>query len=126
MVGIWRGLLAVTFAYVLLLQLVASGVAGTTHVAARLTIGEIDASVICGPGGAEADPSMPAHIEGTNTCCVWGMSGAAGAVGPPPSQDQGIRYASSVIAMAYGERPNAALKAKPSKAHASRAPPVLD
>lgn len=124
--GIWRGALAVAFAYVLLLQLVASGVAGTTHAAARLTVGEIGASVICGPGGsAEADPAMPTHIEGTNTCCVWGMSGGIGIVSPPPSPDQTIRYASSAVAADYSETPNDPLQAKPGRAHASRAPPAL-
>lgn len=124
--GIWHGLLAVAFAYVLFLQLVASGVAGTTHVAAKLTIGEVGASVICGSGGGvEADPSMPAHIDGTNTCCAWGMSGGTGIISPPSADNQSIRYARTAIAVDYREAPNAPLNVKPSRAHPSRAPPVV-
>lgn len=124
--SIWRGALAVTCAYVLLLQLVASGVAGTTHVAAKLTIGEIGTSVICGPGGgASADPSAPAHIEGTNTCCVWGISGWTGIFSPPPAGDQSIRYAGVAVPVDYGETSPVPLKVRFGRANASRAPPAL-
>jgi len=123
--GIWRGLLAVTFAYVLLLQLIAGGVAAATHSAAGLGSGNFGTSVICGSGGGTAD-TAPTHVEGTNTCCIWGIAGAPTLVAAPPAELQQIRYKARSVAVSYdNEAYPDAPKARAGRAHGSRAPPTL-
>ncbi|TCR65553.1 hypothetical protein [Bosea sp. BK604] len=121
--GIWRGLIAVTFAYVLLLQLVAAGVSGAAHAATGLGSGTFGTAVMCG-GGAAGD-TVPSHVEGTNTCCVWGMSAATTLLAAPPADPQQVRYPARFIAVSYDDACPDAPSARPGRAHGSRAPPSL-
>ncbi|MFC5422921.1 hypothetical protein ACFPOB_25550 [Bosea eneae] len=76
--------MAVACSLVLLLQLMASALAGSTHVAVKFDAGEVGLVEICG-----ATPSSKrdrtTHVEGVNACCFWAKSVALAPLTPPPS-----------------------------------------
>ncbi|KPH78357.1 hypothetical protein AE618_21455 [Bosea vaviloviae] len=77
-----RGLLAAVCGLVLMFQLMASALAGSTHLAAKFDVGEISLVEICG-ATPESKRDRSAHVEGVNACCVWAKSVALAPFTPP-------------------------------------------
>ncbi len=79
-----RGLLAAACGLVVMFQLMASALAGSSHLAVKFDVGEIALVEICGATpGSKRDRT--AHVEGVNTCCVWAKSVALALLTPPAS-----------------------------------------
>ncbi|BCB17141.1 hypothetical protein OCUBac02_00350 [Bosea sp. ANAM02] len=78
-----RGLLAAACGLVLLFQLMASALAGSSHLAVKFNAGEISLTEICGTTPESKGVPAAAHIEGVNTCCVWAKSVALAPLMPP-------------------------------------------
>lgn len=79
-----RGLLAAACGLVLMFQLMASALAGSSHLAAKFDAGEITLVEICGTA-PDSKRDRTAHVEGVNTCCVWAKSIALAPLTPPGS-----------------------------------------
>lgn len=79
-----RGLLAAACGFVLMFQLMASALAGSTHLAVKFDAGEISLAEICGTA-SDSKRDRTAHVEGVNTCCVWAKSVALAPLTPPAS-----------------------------------------
>ena len=77
-----RGLLAAACGLVLMVQLMASALAGSTHLAAKFDAGEISLVEICG-ATPDSKRDRSAHVEGVNACCVWAKSVALAPLNPP-------------------------------------------
>ena len=77
-----RGLLAAACGLVLMFQLMASALAGSTHLAAKFDAGEISLVEICG-ATPDSKRDRSAHVEGVNACCVWAKSVALAPLAPP-------------------------------------------
>lgn len=77
-----RGFLAAACGLVLMFQLMASALAGSTHLAAKFDVGEISLVEICG-ATPESKRDRSAHVEGVNACCVWAKSVALAPLAPP-------------------------------------------
>lgn len=77
-----RGLLAAACGLVLVFQLMASALAGSSHLATKFDAGEISLAEICGTT-PESKGDQAAHVEGVNTCCVWAKSVALAPLIPP-------------------------------------------
>lgn len=77
-----RGLLAAACGLVLMLQLMATAVAASSHLAIKFDVGEIALTEICGTTPDSKRPPA-AHVEGVNTCCVWAKSVALAPLVPP-------------------------------------------
>ena len=77
-----RGLLAAACGLVLMFQLMASALAGSTHVAVKFDAGEISLVDICG-ATPDSKRDRSAHVEGVNACCVWAKSVALAPMAPP-------------------------------------------
>ncbi|MCA0420292.1 MAG: hypothetical protein LCH80_16470 [Proteobacteria bacterium] len=77
-----RGLLGAACGLVLLFQLMASALAGSSHLAVKFSAGEISLTEICGTT-LDSKGAPAAHIEGVNTCCVWAKSVALAPLMPP-------------------------------------------
>lgn len=78
-----RGLLAAACGLVLAFQLMASALAGSTHLAVKFDAGKISIAEICGTA-PESQRDRTAHVEGVKTCCVWAKSVALAPLMPPP------------------------------------------
>lgn len=78
-----RGLLVAACGLVLMFQLMASALAGSTHLAVKFDAGEISLAEICGTA-LDSQRDRAAHIESVNTCCVWAKSVALAPLTPPP------------------------------------------
>lgn len=78
-----RGLLAAACGVVLIFQLMASAIAGSTHLAVKFDAGEISLIEICGTAPS-SERHRTTHVEGVNTCCVWAKSVALAPLTPPP------------------------------------------
>lgn len=77
-----RRALAAALGLVLLFQLMASALAGSSHLAVKYGSGELALTEICGTTpGSSGDRT--AHVEGVNTCCVWAKSVALAPLTPP-------------------------------------------
>ena len=77
-----RGLLAAACGLMLMFQLMASALAGSTHLAAKFDAGEISLVEICG-ATPDSKRDRAAHVEGVNACCVWAKSVALAPLTPP-------------------------------------------
>lgn len=64
-------------------QLMASALAGSTHLAVKFDAGEISLAEICGTA-LDSQRDRAPHIESVNTCCVWAKSVALAPLTPPP------------------------------------------
>lgn len=78
-----RGLLVAACGLVLMFQLMASALAGSTHLAVKFDAGEISLAEICGTA-LDSQRDRAPHIESVNTCCVWAKSVALAPLTPPP------------------------------------------
>lgn len=78
-----RGLLFAACGLVLLFQLMASALAGSSHVAVKFDAGEIGLIEICG-ATPDSKRDRTTHVEGVNACCVWAKSVALAPLTPPP------------------------------------------
>lgn len=77
-----RGLLAAACGVVLIFQLMASAIAGSTHLAIKFDAGEISLIEICGTA-LSSERHRTTHVEGVNTCCVWAKSVTLAPLTPP-------------------------------------------
>ena len=71
--GFGRGLLAAACGVLLRFQMMASALAGSTHLAVKFDAGEIFLIAVCGTA-TSPERHRTAHVEGVNTCCVWAKS----------------------------------------------------
>ncbi len=79
-----RGLLAAACGLVLMFQLMASALAGSSHLAVKFDVGEITLVEICGTA-PDSKGDRTAHVEGVNACCVWAKSVVLAPLTPPAS-----------------------------------------
>lgn len=77
-----RSVLATACGLVLVFQLMASALAGSTHLAVKFDAGEIALVEICG-ATPDSTRDRSAHVEGVNACCVWAKSVALAPLTPP-------------------------------------------
>lgn len=109
----WRAWTAVAAAYLLVLQVLVTGIAGGAH-AAPLSPDPV-ATVLCGPsahgGTAPLDDSGSSSHQG-QACCVLGCSMFGAGAAPPPAIWSLVRHpvpvvADTVVARSREVRPSA-------------------
>lgn len=83
--GLGRGLLAAACGVVLMFQMMASALTGSTHLAVNFDAGETFLIAVCGTA-MSSERHRTAHVESVNTCCVWAKSVALAPVTPPASE----------------------------------------
>lgn len=77
-----RGLLTAACGFVLMFQLMASALAGSSHLAIKFDAGEIALVETCG-ATPDFKSDRTAQVEGVNTCCVWAKLIALAPLTPP-------------------------------------------
>ncbi len=116
-----RGLLAAACGLVLIFQLMASALAGSTHLAAKFDVGEISLVEICG-ATPESKRDRSAHVEGVNACCVWAKSVALAPFTPPAPASLIPRRAEPAVTI-FAERVDASASSSPQGPPKATGPP---
>jgi hypothetical protein len=124
-----RALLALTMAYVLILQGVFASAAAGTRVA--MSVGEpgLTQALCSGAQASDAPASdeSPYHATAQPSCCAWSASVAVYPVLPPTSPAIAIPYlAPAGLPIAFGQAAPPAILFRAATAQGSRAPPILE
>lgn len=77
-----RGLLVAACSLVLVVQLMATAMAASSHLSVKFVAGEILLAEICGTT-PKSKGDAATHVEGVNTCCVWAKSVPVEPLVPP-------------------------------------------
>lgn len=120
-----RALLAVTVAYVLMLQ----GLFGSAAASARLATAFIAPSLtqtLCS-GARTPGEALPDHHAATqSSCCAWSVSVALDPVVPPTAPATALPALASVgLPIPFGQVVQTAILFRVATAQGSRAPPTL-
>jgi len=124
-----RALLALTMAYVLILQgMFASAAAGSRL---AMAVGEPGvAQTLCSGAqsqGEFAPDGSPRHATAMPSCCAWNVSVTVDPVIPPTSPAIAIPYfAPAGLPIAFWQVVPAAILYRVATAQGSRAPPILE
>lgn len=123
-----RALLALTIAYVLILQGLFANAAASTHIATSLEATSISRVLCSGtqaPG--EVDPDDAGHHGVAKaSCCTWGVAVALDPAVPPASQTVSSPYrAPASHPVAAGQVALVAILYRVATTQGSRAPPEL-
>lgn len=127
--AIVRALLALTMAYVLILQGAFASAAASSRFA--MLIGEPDLTqALCSGARAPDAPApdeSPHHATAQPSCCAWSASVAVDPVLPPTLPAIAVPYlAPAGLPIAFGQAAPPAILFRAATAQGSRAPPTLE
>lgn len=120
-----RALLALTVAYVLLLQGLFASAAGSAQLATAFGAPSLT-QTLCSDARTPGETLPDHHAAAQSSCCAWGFSAALEPVGPPTALATAlIVLAPAGVPIPFGQVVQTAILFRVATAQGSRAPPTL-